>query len=162
MNHASRTRDDLDALLQADGASRRAWVVQRAAEADGTIPGFPMVDSRSVRETVDVHRLRSGGAVLHRGKNHAISLWDVAECGLLRDLAGIGFAEIARTIPCAVSTASKRYGYHTATVRDDPAYLTIVGELTRQALERCYGERVMSISASLAELVLSHRGAKSA
>ena len=136
--------------------------MQRAAEADGTIPGFPMVDVRSVRETVDVHRLRSGGAVLHSSKNHAISLWDVAECGLLRDLAGIGFAETARTVGCAVATASKRYGYHAETVRDDAAYLTIVGELTRQALEHCYGERVLSMSARLAEVVMSHRGAKSA
>ncbi len=162
MNHANRARDDLDALLQADGAARRSWVVKRATEADGTSPGLPMLDSRSVQEVVETHRVRAGAAVLHGTKNYSTSLWDVAECALLRDLAGMGFAAIARTVGTAVATASKRYGFHLAALRSDQGYLAIVGEVTRQALERCYGPRVVSMATRLAEMVLSQRGAKSA
>ena len=162
LHHVTRARDDLDALLQTDGAGRREWVVRRAREADGTTPGLPMVNVGSVARVVGVHRTRAPGSTVCGAGKRQVPLWEVAEVGLARDLAGLGFAQTAKAFEIGAGTASRRYGYHTRALREDPAYLAILSELVRQALETCFGPRVRLVAEELAETVMSRRGWKDA
>lgn len=162
LHHRSRAEDELGALLRADGAGRRAWLTRRALQADGTMPGLPMADTGSVCHVVELHRLRAPCCQLRGPKGGVRDLWDVAEVGLLRDLAGQGYTAIARSLELGLATVRKRYGFHRHALVEDPPYVAIIGEVARQSLERCFGSGVADVATDLATSHLSQRGTKNA
>jgi hypothetical protein len=160
IEHLSRTQDDLDEFARTDGSGRRAWLMKRAFQADGTRPGLPMADAGSVRRTVEIHRVRAPAAGLRSATGATRDLWNAAEVGLLRDLAGLGYAAMARELGLGLATIRKRYGHHREGLRQDEPYVVILGELARQSLEHCLGLDPSALSAELASTHVSRWGTK--
>ena len=105
------------------------WMVRKAELADGTRPGLPIAGPLLIVAVVEAFRLQGGGAGLALPGSRGRNATDLLLIGLLRDLAGQSWVEIAHR--CARHPTSVRGGYkhHARLVREDPPYAAVAHEL---------------------------------
>jgi hypothetical protein len=133
-----RAPDPADELLALEPAKLADWLVARAVLADGSHPTLPLADPESA-----LRRLRAWGTNgdrLHQPHSAMESeTWRMLEVGLLRGLAGATFAEVARLIPCSMSTACVLHRRHRASLVADPGYAARVAAVTAQVVGAALG-----------------------
>lgn len=130
--------DPLDQLVEAASSQVRAWMIRKAKLADGTREFQPLCDSSSVQAAVTTMRVQAG-EWRSPSACRAPDLWTVAESGLLRDIAGLTWAEIADLCGCSTATSHSRHRLHARLLVELPGYADRVSRLTASALERCFG-----------------------
>ena len=135
---ASAAVDPLDDLVRAAPPAVRAWMRRKARLADGTRPGVAVVDPTSVESALDCCSQRPREwSVLHGSRR-----WDareLARIALLRDLAGLSYAEIGSYSGQATATVRHHYGVHAELVESDERYAETITIAAREALLRCHG-----------------------
>lgn len=118
----SRGPDAIDSLLEGSSPAVRDWLVQKAALADGTRPGLPVVPPQTVLDVV----ARAGASPM------TLAL-------LLRDLAGATFEEIAERTGGSAPTALRLCRRGRARLVADASYARRVAELGHRALVTLHG-----------------------
>lgn len=136
----ARARDPLDDLLGAAPEVVLAWMRRKAALADGTSIDLPLCDARDVIELVAQHRAQREDWHLQLSRVRS-SGWRSVEVGLLRDLCGSSWSEIAAQITTAEHGARRAYGIHRKALQAIGEYARTIEQLVRLALDRCYGSR---------------------
>jgi len=128
--------DPLDHLVEGAPVRVLRWLRAKARLADGGRPGLPVSDPRAVRESLD--RVRAAEPEWRVATNRkSRSGWDVVEVGLLRDLCGAGYAEIATRLGVEAQTARRVYRLHAELLEVDEGYGervmgTVIGTVPRQ------------------------------
>lgn len=130
--------DSLDDLYGAAPASIRAWMHRKAALADQTKPGTPVVGAASVARCVRRAAEASGPWSIRWGRKSR-SGWPVAQAVLLRDLAGATYAEITRLCGGSPHFWRKTYEQHAARLGFDSEYAARLLALNQQILVDCLG-----------------------
>ena len=130
-------RDPLDDLLSDAPGRVLDWMRRRAALADGTKPGIPVTDLRTVNAVVDAAARDSGRPMESPGEPGG---WDVARAALARDLCGASLQTIASRLGCSDTRVGKLLDRHRRSVLEDPRYADQIERLVRESL-REYGTR---------------------
>ena len=121
LRHAPHGVDPLDDLVQGTPRSVLQWMRRKAALADGYKTGLSCVAAASVSLAC-----KRGGELsdwrTRVGKRNEIDLWRVLEVGLLRDLSGLPWAEIARRIDASTTAAKRRYEIHRREIAEGEDY----------------------------------------
>jgi hypothetical protein len=128
------TREDgLDDLVGGLPAHVLDWLRRRAVLADGPTPVFPYAPAelllpilQQVLPPLEGPRPRPGGRDRH----------DLLAVGLLRQVAGLRFSEIARRFGIAASTVQLRYAEHVRLLVHDPDYARVAADCTARCLAR--------------------------
>jgi len=132
--------DPLDDLYGAAPASVRAWMHRKAALADQTKPGVPVVGAASVMRCVRRAAESCGPWSVHWGRKRRTG-WAVAQAVLLRDLAGATYAEVTRLCGASPHFWRKTYEQHAARLDSEPEYAARLLALIQQILVDCLGSR---------------------
>ncbi|HUR27920.1 MAG TPA: transposase [Planctomycetota bacterium] len=138
LRFADRSVDPLDDLLRAAVPGVRAWMVRKAALADGAGVGVPLCDPTHLSEvigeeidlapwSVSITRKRADG-------------WVVARAGLLRDICGLTLAETAAHCRTDVNRITRLLHMHARLLTADETYAERAASLSWRALRNCHGE----------------------
>lgn len=133
-----RREDPLDELLRAAPGAVRRWMDRKAAHADGTAPGWPVVSPGTLGALVELRRRRQPGRSLALGRRR-VPFWEVLEAGLLRLGSGLRQEEIAGRIDLALSTAQRRLGEFARGAPACPELLTEATAVLEEALRNDHG-----------------------
>jgi hypothetical protein len=110
----------------------------RARLADGHDRPTMVVDPQSVEEVVEREEKSAGPLSLRSGR--AVSNgWPVLRVGLLRDLCGLVFAEIAGRVRSPRTSAYRLYELHQRAVQVDGPYAVAVERVAGSVLRACHG-----------------------
>lgn len=132
----------LDDLVAAAPERVHAWMVRKAALADQTRPGLPVVDPKTVEEAWERSRHSlEGEAPARRGP--ARPLVRLARVALLRDLAALTYTQIATRLGSSTTEARRDYQRHAEHLRADPTYGKAVTTVARTALDSLHGPRTL-------------------
>jgi hypothetical protein len=140
MQHPSADSDDLDDLVHVAPERVQSWMRARAALADGTEPGVPVVDAQSVEEVLREREAADGPWPLLMRKKHR-SGWDLARVALLRDLAAVKLTYVAQAMDRSRRGVQELHEEHRGRLEQDPTYAGRVADLAHRVLERCHGVR---------------------
>lgn len=143
MRRPATAEDDLDALVEGTPTDVRDWLRSRRRLADG--PRAPTyASSRSVAGVVEAGA-RTDPEWLHgvAGRKEA-SAWGVLRVALLRDVAGLAHAEIARHTASTATTVRRRLERHRRLLDDCPPYAERAAALTSSAIQRTLGRAASS------------------
>ena len=114
--------DDLDDLLRAAPPSVLAWMRRKAALADGTTPGVPLVAPATVLGVLGVARQTEGAwSLASSGRGRWPDLWALAAVGLLHDLAGLSSTAIGLRLDRARAQVGRQLTRHRELLAE-PAY----------------------------------------
>jgi REP element-mobilizing transposase RayT len=130
--------DPLDDLLAAAPAAVVSWMRRKTALADRTLPGPACVDARSVLDEVAAGRTGSQPWTCVTAAGRSIDAWPAATVLLLRHVAGLTIAEIARTLGISDGRARQR-AQQGADLLQSEAFAAPFGMLARRVLERSHG-----------------------
>ncbi len=120
IQHPSMASDPLEDLVGAAPAHVGRWMRRKAALADGTSPGFSCVTADSARVACDRSAAERPDWRLPRGTS-SVEAWPVLRVALLRDLAGLSWAQIGALTSISESAARRRYASHRVWVETDVA-----------------------------------------
>ena len=129
--------DPLDDLVGAASTRVRAWMLRKAKLADGTTTFQLVCNTTAIREAMAAERSRDGdwkGSPRSRVRD----LWCVAETGLLRDLAGLTWNEIADRCECSSATGHGRHAIHERLLLESPEYAERTSRIATDAIARCF------------------------
>lgn len=125
--------DPLDHLVAAAPDLVRLWMEERSRLADGTRPGHPIVDAATLADVLDpLGRVRPTWQVSPRRK--PASGVRIVHVALLRDLAGLSYTAIARTVGVSDTCAKAIYRDHGVLMATDSRYAQVVVEATQKAI----------------------------
>ena len=125
--------DPLDDLVAATPERVHAWMLAKAALADQTRPGLPVLDPDSVETSW--RKLRGLVRGEQRGRRGpSRPLGTLAHVALLRDLSGLHYDAIARRLRTSGTEARTRYRLHAERLASDRAYAAAIAEITREAI----------------------------
>jgi hypothetical protein len=127
--------DPLDDLLGAAPPAIQDWLRRRAAMADGTKPGVPVISPATLREVIAVNRTRDPGWSVRPGRRQ-LDAWDLVLGGLSRVLCGMSFRELAQSLGESESSVLRRFRDHLALLADAEEYAIRVAEVAAACLER--------------------------
>jgi REP element-mobilizing transposase RayT len=125
-------RDQVDSLLRGVPAAVLSWFRYKAALADGTAPGMPLVPASLIAKL-----LRDANAAVLRdpsGSDRGAGRRQSIQALLLRHLAGLTFAEIGRCLGTAAEGARRRVHEAERELLADPVLAAGVADLGRAAL----------------------------
>ncbi len=134
LGHPFTLDDDWDDLLGAAPGRVLSWMRLKARLADGTKPGLPYAAATRVLHVVEEARARRGTLTCRPAGEYRGDGWPVMRVGLLRDLAGLTYAEISRTAECSPSMASCRVEQHARLLVTDEAYAALASTLAASCL----------------------------
>jgi len=137
LRHSSDKPDRLDELVRAAPESIARWMRNKSVLADGTQPGLPYASASKVREVVTRAREAGVPAGLTVSDTRRVSLWNVLLVALLRDVAGLRWAEIGMRVGTREAAARRRYRHHEqwmASEEGDGIYAALIGKLARECL----------------------------
>jgi REP element-mobilizing transposase RayT len=146
---------DIDELLGGTQAIRRTWLEKMARQADGTRISMPVVHPRNVVRVLDEGGAWERTPLLPRGRS--LSLRDVLEIGLLRDLAGMDYRSIGELIGLSRSAAAKRYDRHRRAMQEDATYGDVAASIAASALRQCYGPHATTLAQQVCRRRVSPR-----
>ena len=109
----------------------------RARLADGHDRPTMVVDPQTLEEVID--REQKGGPLLVPSGRAARNGWEVLRAGLLRDLCGLAFAEIAGRMQRPRTSTYRLYELHQRVVQPSGAYADAVERVASRALRACHG-----------------------
>jgi len=108
-------------LLELASGEVREWMKRKAALGDGTRPGLAVLDPESIDRAVERKALLLGTWTIRRGRQER-SGWPVVRAGILRDLTGSTWSEIALRLDCASAQARRLAGLHARLLQEDEEY----------------------------------------
>jgi REP element-mobilizing transposase RayT len=129
--------DPLDELFAASAAEVQAWMRRKAALADGTRPGIPLVDPETVHEVLANEVIH--GAWKVRVRRKLVDGWALAKAGLLRDLCASTFEEAGRRCERSTQGAADLYRNHRWLLQKNEDYAVRVSALTKAVMSACHG-----------------------
>lgn len=106
-----RPRSPLDDLICAAHERIGQWMRRKAELADGIRPGIPCASPTAVLCCWERRALADPEWRLPRGRSR-VEVWPAALVGLLRDVAGLSWAEIQRRADASASGVQRRYQNH--------------------------------------------------
>jgi REP element-mobilizing transposase RayT len=127
--------DELDDLLALASPSVLRWMQRKAMLADQTKPGQVYVDARSVLARIECSQLENPDFECVPGKVRRRCAWPIVRVGLLRDLAGRTFQQIAQFLDMSQGSAQVRAHQHRRLVERDPAYAEVAANLAVECLD---------------------------
>jgi len=130
--------DPLDHLISAAPRQVLAWMQRKAFLADGTRPGIPVCDPQSVGRATRIQQEAIGPWSVAKSRKKG-GAWRQAEAGLLRDLCGATYREIAARIGCTESSAHGLIRQHCTLCKEDEEYAAQLAILAKKALAECHG-----------------------
>lgn len=110
----------------------------RARLADGQDRPTMVVDPQTLQEVIDQEEKKSGPLLVGSGRT-ARNGWTVLRVGLLRDLCGLVFAEIAGRMQSPRTTAYRIYEVHQRAIQAAGPYSDAVERVAARALRACHG-----------------------
>lgn len=121
VNGAGRKKEKAYELFGDAPPQVKEWMARKAALADGTVPGQPIVDpDRLDRALARVDR-QHGPWILHLSRKSCDG-WRVARIGLLRELCGMSIEETARRCERSHQNTAKLLRLHRKLILQDPHY----------------------------------------
>jgi REP element-mobilizing transposase RayT len=115
---ADVSKEPLDGLLRAAPAGVRAWLEERARNADRIPCGPVLADPATTLRILDNLREQDPCWSTAAGRQR-VSVWPILAAGLLRSACGLSFEEMALRLGCSHSTARRWTGIFTAGLADD-------------------------------------------
>jgi len=124
--------DPLDDLISAAPPKVLAWMRRKAALADGTEIGMPLVPWQAVEAGLQpvLPDLRA----IKRRDCRGCTTDDIARAGLLRELGCLSYARIADLAACSETAAKYRVRRHRGLLRTSPEYGELVAIAAHHAL----------------------------
>lgn len=141
LKHSRRADDDLDLILGATPERTRAWMLRKARLADGEARSLPIAGAQAILDAItalESRRTAPTPNVRRRGRASP-QPGDLLRAGLLRDVAALSWAEIARRLSCPDSTAHERCVAHRRKVVDDAEYAAMAAQLVQVAVRTTLG-----------------------
>lgn len=132
--------DPLEDLFGAAPLRVQDWMMRKAALADQTRPGLPLVPARTLLDAWRCHRPALRGSVRGRRGPGRLTC-HVARVALLRDLCGLTHERIAALLHASPSQARLDARRHVVLLREDPEYAKACGAVAAEALARTFGRR---------------------
>lgn len=133
MASGAQERDELDDLVAAAPERVHSWMLRRAALADQTVPGLPLVDAEQVLSAWRTAQSRwTRDLKSRRGPGRSTA--ELARVALLRDLGGMRYASIAEICGTSPTEARHRYRLHADLVNSDVAYGEAFRDTASEAL----------------------------
>jgi len=125
--------DPLDDLILAAPPKVLRWMRRKAALADGTAVGAPLVPWQAVRDAIEASAadLRK----LDPADGRLCPLEDVALAGLLRDVCCLGYGRIAGIVGCSQTATTHRIRRHRGILLESDAYGDIVASAVHRAFD---------------------------
>lgn len=110
----------------------------RARLADGGDRPTMVVDPTSLEEALTATMCTEGAMPIDTGRGTRDG-WRILRVGLLRDLCGLVFAEIALRTGLTTSSTYRDYGCHQAHIVRTPTYAAFTERVSEAALRVCHG-----------------------
>jgi len=126
--------DDWDSLLDAAAPQVLEWMRRKARLADGTRPGLPYTDAATIGLVLTRARGAIGAWQSSVARGATVDAWSVLHAGLLRDLAGMTWAEIGRRVDVSPKLAAKQVERHARLLADDSQYAERAAGIARSSL----------------------------
>ena len=130
--------DPLAELLPMWPGRVRAWMERKALLADGTSPGWVLVDPGTVQQVLLDRRSREPARVWRSG-HRTVSWWELAEAGSLRWMSGLRLREIEKRLGRAKSTVFDRLRLQAEAMQRDAEFREEMAAVLAEALERDHG-----------------------
>ena len=130
--------DDLDSLIAAAPPRVLAWMRRKARLADGGRVGEPMVVQVAVDDSLGGWPA-SLDQVVRRDGGKMVGSKRVVRIGLLRSMAAMTWAEIARELNLPESTCRRYYERHQQLVLHEPLYAEAASECAQRAIGVTFG-----------------------
>jgi len=124
--------DPLDDLIAAAPPRVLSWMQRKAALADGTEIGLPLVPWQAVEESVAL--ATAALRALRLPDSRHCTLDPIARAGLLRDLGCLSYPRIAGITGGSETAAKHRVQRHRTLLATNPEYGRIVAEVACRAL----------------------------
>jgi len=125
--------DPLADLISAAPPKVLSWMRRKAALADGTVVGVPLVPWPAVE--ANLRRVAAELRALESWDRRQCPLDDVARAGLLRDVCCLSYPRIARILGCSPNAATHRVQKHRALIGDHDGYAEVVASVTHRSLD---------------------------
>lgn len=126
--------DELDDLLAHASPSVLEWMKRKARLADQTKPGQIYVDARNVLAQIEQVQPNRPDFECVPEKLRRRSAWPIVRVGLLRDLSGSTFQQIAVALDISQGSAQVRANQHRRLIKRDPAYAEVTARLAVDCL----------------------------
>ena len=137
---STATTDPLEDIIGTAPSQVQAWLQRKATLADGHRVGLPLCGQLAMRRAFDQDTAERGVWMVEDGRK----TWrgaELARLGLLRDLCGLSWQEIANLDDGSVSRARRLGAAHLRLLATNPAYARRTAEVGHSAIRRCLGER---------------------
>jgi len=135
---STATRDPLEDLIESTPHRIRAWMQRKAKLADGHRVGVPVCGRLALRRALDENVAQHGTWMVEDGRK----TWRGAEIawhGLLHDMCGFSWQEIAQLADGSVSRARRLGAAHWRFLDVDLSYARRAGDVGHAAISRCLG-----------------------
>ncbi|MEO2095280.1 MAG: transposase [bacterium] len=129
---STAVEDPLDDLIAASPKSVRSWMQSRARLADGHQIGLPVCGKAVLKRALTAQRMRPW--IVKDGR-HSRCGFELATSGLLRDLCGLGWKDIALAQNRTIATVRRNGDHHWRLVSRDLGYASRVATIVRFAME---------------------------
>jgi len=136
----ARGADSLDDLLGASPEKVLSWMRRKVRLADGTAIDLPVCDAQSVNQLIGRSRVAQPDWPLAVSRK-SVDAWSTLQVGLLRELCGLSWAELALLTARSESGVAQCYGRHRRALDQDATYAQTAACLARVAIEECFGAR---------------------
>lgn len=134
----------VDQLLGATDTSILDWMRRKAALADGTRPGAPIVAPEFVDRAV-ADSAREHGPWARQPRRRRRDGWVTLRALLLRQLAGARFLDIARALECSIEGARSVHREGMAALTEDKLFASRAKACARRALDLCFYVRDVTL-----------------
>jgi REP element-mobilizing transposase RayT len=118
--------DPLDDLVRAAPIEVQRWMERKASVADGTRAGMVLLAANTVLDVVDDRRIPDPP------RRSLVA-------GILRDMTGVPYREIAARLGCSPATAATAARRHRDALRTDTAYAALAADVVHAVVRRDFG-----------------------
>jgi len=130
--------EQLDGLLSAAPQKIRSWMQSKARLADGTRPGLPVANPKTLILTIT--RLASRSSTNHVMFNGVeVDIWQTLTAGLLRWACGMTFEQVSHQLSCSRTTVHRRTRTHSILFRTKEAYADMATSVLTKVLQSDWG-----------------------
>ncbi len=134
--HAPLRDDPWRELATASGPGIAAWLCRRARLADGCVVPIAVTSPRSLAHALGATRRRSPATARWRDARLRGTADEDLHRGLLRELCGLSWQQVARLAKCSRSAACAGASRHAERLLADRSYSARVAVIVRQAMGR--------------------------
>jgi REP element-mobilizing transposase RayT len=130
--------DPLDGLLGLPTARVRDWMRRKAALADGSSPGIPLVDPTTLLSVAGKLERCEPAWVVRRGRSEQPG-WPRLRVGLLRDTCALRIQEIANRLRMSPSSVHRCNRENRLLLESDARYRDRAAQVLTQSLKATFG-----------------------